>query len=113
MGSRGSVRIAVAVLAAAGLGLLSAGTAAADPVDDQYVAALEKLGVPLPEGVNMPQAGREICDVLTAGQINPAPAVRGVVTKLEGGGLDRPQAIGMLRASVAFYCPQYSRFVAR
>lgn len=54
--------------------------------------------------------------MLTAGLVgnpNPVPAVRGVVTTLAGNGMSKEQAVGLMRASSAVYCPQFARFMGR
>ena len=64
----------------------------------------------------LPAVGHHVCDMLTAGLVgnpNPVPAVRGVVTTLAGNGMSKEQAVGLMRASSAVYCPQFARFMGR
>ena len=37
----------------------------------------------------------------------------GVVTTLAGNGMSKEQAVGLMRASSAVYCPQFARFMGR
>lgn len=114
--NRRIARILASASAAIGIGaagIVGVGPASADTADEQFADAVAELGISVPADVDVTAVGRGICDSLTAGQANPAPVVRGVVSRLQGTGLDRGQAVGMMRASVAFYCPQYSRIVGR
>ena len=53
--------------------------------------------------------GQRVCEMLTGGLTgnpNPVPVVRGVVSRLQSSGMDKHQAVGLMRASVFIYCPQ-------
>lgn len=41
------------------------------------------------------------------------PVVRGVVTTLTNGGLQKGQAVQVMRASAAVYCPQFGSVMGR
>ncbi|AFM15777.1 Protein of unknown function (DUF732) [Mycolicibacterium chubuense NBB4] len=110
--------VAVAMVAA-GLSVFgSAAYAHADTTpDEKFTAAVTALGIPLAPNTDVPAVGHRVCDMLTAAlkanAVNPVPAVRGVVTTLENTGMKREQAGGLVKASVAVYCPQHGRFVGR
>jgi hypothetical protein len=74
------------------------------------------LGIPFAPGEDLPALGKSVCATLTAGLTgnpNPVPVVRGVVQQLQNSGATRPQAVGLMRLSVAVYCPQHSRYMGR
>jgi len=126
-----SHRFVTAVLAAgcvalgcAAAAVTAAGAASADPTEDpvptaadtKFTEAFNQLGIPVAPDQNIPALGRQVCDIMTSGlkgQINPVPAVRGTVSTLESNGLTKPQAVTLLRMSVATYCPQYGRYIGR
>lgn len=108
--------VAVAMVAAGFSVLASAVSAHAETLDERFTEAVTSLGIEVAPDTDLPEAGRQVCDMLTAGivgNVNPVPAVRGVVTTLTNSGLSREQAVGMMRVSVAAYCPQHARFVSR
>lgn len=112
-------RAVAAVLAAAwvGVGVVAgAGSASAETDDQRFADAVAALGIPTPPGDDLPTVGHRVCDWLTSGlasNVNPVPTVRGVVSILEGSGLEKGQAVGLMRASVGIYCPQYTRLIGR
>jgi Protein of unknown function (DUF732) len=84
--------------------------------DQQFAADVAALEIPLGADTDLPALGHGICDTLTgglAGNPNPVPVVRGVVNRLENGGLTRQQAARLLRAAVSVYCPQHARYLGR
>ncbi len=96
--------------------VLSAGSAQATTPDEQFIQAVQSLNIAFAPGVDIPQTGHSVCDMLTtglAGNVNPVPTVRGVVNTLQNGGMTRSQAAGLMRASVAFYCPEHGSVVGR
>jgi hypothetical protein len=112
-------RAAAVLSAAAGVivaGALTAVPAAAQTQDEAFAAAVKALNIPFGPNVDLPQVGRGVCDRLSQGlatNVNPVPVVRGVVNTLRNSGIDRAQAAGLLRASVAVYCPQYGNIIGR
>ncbi len=92
------------------------GFAQAQTQDQQFADDVAAMNIPLGADVDLPALGHGICDMLTgglAGNPNPVPVVRGVVNRLETGGISRQQAAGLMRAAVIVYCPQHSRFLGR
>ena len=122
---RPAVRTVAVTLMAACLGAgLAAGPAAAAPddgstattatPDEKFAEAVTALQIPLKPGTDVPAVGHSVCDMLTSAiknNVNPIPSVRGVVTELQNRGLERPQAIGLMRISSGVYCPEYGRYV--
>ncbi|MCH9733665.1 MAG: DUF732 domain-containing protein [Actinomycetia bacterium] len=110
-------RAVAAVMFAAGFSMVaSAAPAYAETTDERFTEAVTKMGIEVAPDTDLPEAGRQVCDMLTAGvvgNVNPVPAIRGVVTTLTNSGLSREQAVGMMRVSVAAYCPHYARYVSR
>ena len=110
-------RTLVAAMVACGLAAFgSVGTAFAQPDDQRFDDAVQSLGIDTSRIADVPGMGRQVCDMMTAGLTgspNPVPVVRGVRTTLQNSGLDREKAAGLLRVSVAAYCPQYLRLVGR
>jgi hypothetical protein len=93
-----------------------AGAAQAQPNDEQFIDAVNALGIPVGPNDDVPLMGQRVCEMLTgglAGNPNPVPVVRGVVSRLESSGMDKTQAVGLMRASVHIYCPQHARFMGR
>ena len=92
-------------------------TAHAQTDDERFVNAVDSLGIETAATAEeLPAVGHHVCDMLTAGLVgnpNPVPAVRGVVTTLAGNGMSKEQAVGLMRASSAVYCPQFARFMGR
>ena len=109
-------RMAIATVAA---GIAMSGGAAfahAQTADEQFASAVATLDIPMPAGEDLPALGHGICNMLTGGLTgnpNPVPVVRGVVGKLETGGISRQQAAGLMRAAVNVYCPQHLRYLGR
>jgi hypothetical protein len=90
--------------------------ASAQDLDKQFTDDVAALQIPIPDGTDLPALGHGICDLLTGGLTgnpNPVPVVRGVVSKLESSGLDRPEAGRLMRAAVVVYCPQHARYLGR
>ncbi len=115
---------AVAVTMAVGFMLfVGAAAAHADPSDDvpdtrdeRFTEAVNSLGIDVAPDTDLPEVGQQVCDMMTkgvVGNVNPVPAVRGVVTTLANSGMEREQAVGLMQASVAIYCPQLKRFAGR
>jgi Protein of unknown function (DUF732) len=99
-----------------GAGVAGATPAPVTPDDQRFAEAVAALGIPAGPDIDLPAVGHRICDMLTSGRasnINPVPTVRGVVNVLENTGMKRGQAIGLMRASVAIYCPQHAGVVGR
>ncbi|MCB0948813.1 MAG: DUF732 domain-containing protein [Mycobacterium sp.] len=107
--------VAVAMIAA-GFSMFAGATAQADTPDERFTEAVTALGIDVAPDTDLPAVGQQVCDMLTSavvGNVNPVPAVRGVVTTLANSGMEREQAVGLMRASVGIYCPKYGRFVGR
>lgn len=81
--------------------------------DQRFVDYLEEIKVPTNSPDEAIQIGREICQTMDAGQIEPARTLRGMVTTLTGKGLQKGQAVQLIQAAVATYCPQYTPIVGR
>ena len=111
------VRTAAAVLVAATFTLGGTSVAyAMTPEDQQFTDAVTALEIPTTPDEDIPAVGHRICDWLTVGlssNINPVPTVRGVVNRLENAGMTKKQSVGLMRAAVAVYCPQHTRFIGR
>lgn len=110
-------RTVAAAMVAAGLAMFSGvATAHAETQDEKFTNAVTTMGIPLGASDDAPTVGKRICEMLTTGlngNPNPVPVVRGVVNTLAGNGLEREQAVGLTRLSVAVYCPQYTRYLGR
>ncbi|CAN5551718.1 DUF732 domain-containing protein [soil metagenome] len=113
-------RTATLATAAAALGsalVLGAGTADATPQQDtQFANVLSELSIPYDSPEHAATLGNHVCTMLTqngAAGPNPVPVVRGVVTTLTNGGLEKGQAVNVMRASVAIYCPQFGSVIGR
>ena len=111
-------RRAVAIaMAAAGMFMFAgAASAHAETADERFTEAVTALGIEIAPDTDLPAVGNQVCDMLKSGvvgNVNPVPAVRGVVSTLADSGMSRDQAVGLLRASVGIYCPQYGRFIGR
>lgn len=120
MSSRLTTRIAASVFAAAALGgalATGTGTAGANPQqDEQFANILTQLDIPHENPEQAALLGNHICRLLAengAGGPNPVPVVRGVVTTLTNGGLQKGQAVQVMRASAAVYCPQFGSVMGR
>ena len=93
-----------------------AATAQAQTADEAFEKAVTSLGIEMAPDVDLPAVGKQVCEMFAtqvATSVNPVPAVRGGVTTLQNSGMSREQAVGLMRASVAVYCPQQARFVGR
>jgi len=108
--------IAAAMVAAGFSALAGAASADAQTPDEAFAQAVASLGIQTAPNADLPKVGHQVCDMLTTGVTgnpNPVPAVRGVVTTLANNGMSRAQAAGLMKASVAIYCPQHGRLVGR
>ena len=114
---RRKARVVAAVLGVVWLGAVGAAQPAAAETDDQRFADLvATLKIPTTPDDDLPAVGHRICDMLTsglAGNVNPVPTVRGVVSTLENAGMSRGQAGGLMKAAVAVYCPQHGAVIGR
>ena len=114
---RRNARAVVAVVAVACLSAIGAApSAAAETDDERFVDAVARLQIPTNADDDLPAVGHRICDMLTsglAGNVNPVPTVRGVVSTLENAGMSRGQAGGLMKAAVAVYCPQHASVIGR
>lgn len=108
-------RIVIAAAAVAGAALFTAGPAWADlsPQDQQFLKVVQELNVPVNSDADAIAIGQEICKAVDAGKIQPASTVRGVMSRLQGQGLNKGQAVNLVWGAVAAYCPQYSSIVGR
>ena len=108
-------RRAVAVAMVAGFSVFGgAASAHAQTPDEAFEQAVASLGIQTDPGTDLPAVGHQVCAMLTtgvAGNPNPVPAVRGVVTTLANYGMTRAQAAGLMKASVVIYCPEFGRLV--
>lgn len=86
---------------------------ATTPEDDVFLSIVKQLNIPMPNPDDAIQVGRGICSAMDAGRVEPAPTVRGIVNSLTSKGLEKSQAIGLLRGAVSVYCPQYGALVSR
>lgn len=108
--------VTTAMIAAGFFALGGAASAQAETVDERFTDAVTTLGIEMAPDIDLPQVGRQVCEMVSSGvvgNVNPVPAVRAVVTTLTNSGMSRQQANGLLRASVAFYCPQFARLAGR
>ena len=109
-------RTIAAVMAAAGLAMFGgAATAQAQTPDEKFASMITAMGIPFAPDEDISVVGHRVCEMLTGGLTgspNPVPVVRGVVSTLSAN-LTREQAVGLMRASVNVYCPQYARFTGR
>ena len=110
-------RIIAAAMAAAGFSMVAGAPAVhAETADERFTEVVGSLGIQTAPDTDLPAVGHQVCDMLTTGvtgNVNPVPAVRGVVTTLANNGMSREQAVGLMKASVAIYCPQHARYVGR
>nr|WP_183467255.1 DUF732 domain-containing protein [Mycolicibacterium iranicum] len=109
-------RTVAAAMATAGLALFAGGAVAhAETPDEKFATAVTAMGIPIGPNEDLPLLGQRVCGMLDTGLTgnpNPVPAVRGVVSTLAGN-MTREQAVGLMRASVAVYCPQWGRYMGR
>jgi hypothetical protein len=104
--------IAAAILSAAMA--FGSGSAYATPDEDAaFVAIVKQLNIPVPDPDQAVQVGQGVCTAMDSGKIEPAPTIRGVLNNLMSKGLDKTQAVGLVRGAVSVYCPQYTPLVAR
>ncbi|CAA0117460.1 Uncharacterised protein [Mycolicibacterium vanbaalenii] len=110
-------RAVAAAMVAAGFSLfVAAAPAHADTPDERFTQAVNTLGIQVAPDTDLPAVGKQVCGMFASQvvtSVNPVPAVRGVVTTLQDSGINRDQAVGLMRASVGIYCPQYARFIGR
>jgi hypothetical protein len=108
-------RIVIGAAAVAGAALFTAGPAWADlsPQDQQFLKVVQELNVPVNSDADAIAIGQEVCKAVDAGKIQPASTVRGVMSRLQGQGLSKGQAVNLVWGAVAAYCPQYSSIVGR
>ncbi len=106
----------VATIAAGSLSVaitFGCGSAHASPEDDAFVSIVKQLNIPVASPDDAIQVGRGICSAMDAGKVEPAPTIRGIVSRLTSQGLEKGQSVGLLRGAVSVYCPEYSALVAR
>ncbi|MGZ8802346.1 MAG: DUF732 domain-containing protein [Mycobacterium sp.] len=110
-------RAAAVAMVTAGFSMFAgAASAQAETADERFTQAVTALGIQIAPNTDLPAVGHQVCDMLTTGvvgNVNPVPAVRGVVATLASNGMSRDQAVGLMRASVGIYCPQHARFIGR
>lgn len=111
-----SAASAIVAAALAGTVMLTPATAGAAPQDEQFADILAQLDIPSESPEQAASLGNHVCTLLTengAQGPNPVPVVRGVVTTLTNGGLEKGQAVNVMRASVGIYCPQFGGIIGR
>lgn len=110
-------RVFAVAMVAAGISMFGAAASAhAETADERFTEAVTTLGIDVAPDTDLPAVGNQVCEMLTSavvGNVNPVPAVRGVVSTLADSGMSRDQAVGLMRASVGVYCPQYVRYSGR
>ncbi len=110
-------RVLVAVIVAFAFGAaMATGAPSAGAITDEdqhFIDFVEQLDIPTNSPEETIQVGREICNNVAAGQVEPARTVRGMVSTLTGKGLEKGQAVELIRAAVGTYCPQYTAIVGR
>ena len=101
--------------AALGAGLATATPAWADVTaqDQQFLDIVEQLEVPVNSDEDAIKIGREVCQSMDAGRVEPVRTVRGLVGGLQNQGLDKGKAANLVRGAVVTYCPQYGSLVGR
>jgi hypothetical protein len=101
--------------AALGAGLTTATPAWADVTaqDQQFLDIVEQLEVPVNSDEDAIKIGREVCQSMDAGRVEPVRTVRGLVGGLQNQGLDKGKAANLVRGAVVTYCPQYGSLVGR
>jgi hypothetical protein len=103
---RGTWSAAIAVLLSAAP--ITAAPAAADQVDDAFIAALVNQGLPVPDNDAAIQEGRTMCALLDQGTTRPLLVMR----LMRDTNLTARQAGFFLGISAAAYCPQYRTTVS-
>jgi hypothetical protein len=110
-------RVIVAVIAVFAFGAaMATGAPSASAItneDQHFIDFVEQLNIPTNSPEETIQVGREICNTVAAGQVEPARTLRGMVSTLTGKGLEKGQAVQLIRAAVGTYCPQYTAIVGR
>jgi hypothetical protein len=110
-------RTLAGVAAASAFGAaIATGMPAASAISDEdqrFVDYVAEIKVPTNSPEETIQIGREVCQTMDAGRLEPARTVRGMVSTLTGKGLEKGQAVQLIRAAVATYCPQYTAIVGR
>ena len=105
------------VMLTAGFSMIAGAVSAnAETPDEAFTKAVSALAIPFAADTDVPAVGHQVCDLLKTGLTdspNPVPVVRGVVTTLQGRGLSREQAGGLVKVSTYVYCQQYARYVGR
>lgn len=110
--SAASVMIAAAAISGAvALGVPSAG--ATSDLDQRFLEIVQQLDVKTNSPEEAVQIGRQICNTLEAGQVEPARTVRAVLSQLMAQGLEKGKAANLMRGAVSVYCPRYGSFVGR
>lgn len=104
-----NVSSALVAGAALGAGLTTATPAWADVTaqDQQFLDIVEQLAVPVKSDEDALKIGREVCQSMDAGRVEPVRTVRGLVGGLQNQGLDKGKAANLVRGAVVTYCPQY------
>ncbi len=114
---RFSKRALAATMAASAFGVaITVGVPSAGATSDEdrrFLEIVKELNVPTNSPEEAVQVGREICNTMAAGQIEPARTVRGMLNTLMGQGLEKGQAIHLVWGAVDVYCPRYSSLVGR
>lgn len=105
--------VSSAVVAGALLGTAAPALADLSPQDQQFLEVVQQLDVPVNSDADAIAIGQEICKAVDAGKIQPASTVRGVISRLQGQGLNKGQAVNLVWGAVAAYCPQYNSIVGR
>jgi hypothetical protein len=102
-------------IALSGFGIATSTAAWADvtPQDQKFLETVKQLEVPVQSDEDAIAIGHEICKAVDAGKIEPARTVRGVMSRLQGQGLEKKQAVNLVWGAVAAYCPQFSSIVGR
>jgi hypothetical protein len=119
MFSRLTVRTAASATSAAAIGcalVFGSAVAGATPEDDSFTKYVSALNIPVESPEQAVKLGHDICTLLTtngASGPNPVPVVRGVVSTITAQGLEKGQAVPLMRAAVAVYCPEYGSIVGR
>jgi Protein of unknown function (DUF732) len=100
-------------LLAAAAGLLTAAAAFAAPaeanqIDDDFIAALNKAGVPYGEPSNTVALGQSICPMLA----KPGGTFAAAVAQVKGGGISAGMAGMFTQIAIEMYCPSVMADVA-
>jgi hypothetical protein len=110
-------RAITVVTVSAGLTVFGgAALAHAQDADEQFLETVSSMGISAGPETDLPALGRQVCTTMTtemARNPNPPPLVRGIVSSLMNSNLSKEQAVGFMKASVAIYCPQFTRYTGR